>query len=408
MENEEQDRLESLNRYNALDDSTINFDDLTLLASQICATPVAMVTLIDADTAWVKSVIGMDLQAIKREDVFCNQTINQKDILIIEDLHQHKDFCEKRFVIDNPSIRFYAGTSLVNKAGYALGTICVMDYYPRQLTESQKECLKVLGRQVVQLLEAKLFKDRVKKDFFELQRLSKVSLDQQIKVIHSARMSSLGEMANGVAHEVKSPLSLIDHAIEKMNRSQRYDDSSIAKIQKASRRISNIIQGLRNLAEDGANDPLETLNVNTLLTNTLVLYASRSKEEGINFKLQSDSSHYIFARQCQVMQILINLVQNAFKAVSQVKEKRISLTSVEKDNYIQICLGDSGQGFRMEDRERIFEPFFSLETNHHGIGLGLCISKRLAEENGGELFLESPDSAAKFVLRFQKAAPVIH
>lgn len=405
---DERDRLESLHRYNALEDNSINFDDLTLLASQICGTPIAMVTLIDADTAWVKSVVGLDLKSVKREDVFCNQTIQQKDVLIIEDLHFHQDFCSNRFVVDDPNLRFYAGTSLVNRAGYALGTLCVMDYCPRQLTQSQLESLKALGRQVIQLLEAKLSKDRVKKDFYELQRLSKVSLEQQIKIIHSARMSSLGEMANGVAHEVNNPISVIDHAIEKMNRTHCFDEASIYIIQKAIHRITKIIHGLRFLAQDGANDPMENINVRTLLSNTIELYASRSKEEGIQFQLSSEPTHFISARQCQVIQILIILVQNAFQAVSQVKKKKISLTSLDKDNFIQICVEDSGKGIREEERERIFEPFFTLESYQQDIGLGLCISKRLAEENGGELFLDDEMRSTRFILRFQKAAPVTH
>jgi two-component system, NtrC family, sensor kinase len=405
---DERDRLESLHRYNVINDDSINFDDLTLLASQICGTPIAMVTLIDADTAWVKSIVGLDLKSVDRKEVFCNQTIEQQDVLVIEDLHLHDHFCDSRFVVDDPNIRFYAGTSLVNKAGYALGTLCVMDYCPRQLTNSQMDSLKALSRQTIQLLEAKLSKDRVKKDFYELQRLSKVGLEQQIKMIHSARMTSLGEMANGVALEVNNPLSVIDHAIEKMNRSHVYDEASVAMIQKAVHRITKIIHGLRYLAQDGSNDPLETISVKNLLANTVELYASRSKEEGIEITLQSSPHHYISARQCQIIQILINLVQNSFHAVSQVKEKWIRLTSLEKEDYIQVCVEDSGKGIELQDQERIFEPFFTLDTHEHISGLGLCISKRLAQENAGDLFLDPNGEATKFVLRLKKSVPVSH
>lgn len=404
----ELDRLKSLERYQVIGpDATINFDDLTNLASQICGTPIALVTLIDQDTAWVKSAVGIEVTTMPRESVFCNQTIRD-NFLEIEDLRSNPQYLQNPFVLTTPSIRFYAGTALVNKAGYNLGTLCVLDYFPRRLTEAQENALKALGRQVIALLESKLARDRLKKDFYELQRLSKQSLEQQVRMLHTARITSIGEMANGVAHEVNNPLSVIDHAIEKMNRHHAYDEASIHMIQKAIHRITKIIRGLRDLAQDGNNSPMELLPLESLLYDTVDLYSSRSKEEGIHFHLSSDPSHFIEARDCQIKQILINLVQNAFLSVSEAEEKWISLTSLAVGEDIILSVSHSGEPIPEEERERIFDPFYLSLNSSRSTGLSLAISQRLAGENGGELSLHESPRPVTFVLKFKRVNPASH
>lgn len=151
-DNEEQ-RLESLRRYEILDtEPEAAFDDLTLLASYVCQTPVALISLVDADRQWFKSRVGVSVTETSRDIAFCASAILQPDIFLVPDATQDRRFAENPLVVAEPKIRFYAGATLMTD-GQALGTLCVVDRVPRELGAEQLEALRALSRQVVAQLE---------------------------------------------------------------------------------------------------------------------------------------------------------------------------------------------------------------------------------------------------------------
>jgi PAS domain S-box-containing protein len=150
----EAERLDALRRYAILDSPPEqDFDELVSLASQICRTPIAAISLIDADRQWLKAKVGLTSTQTPRAIAFCAHTILQPDLFVVRDAMADARFSGNPLVTADPHIRFYAGMPLIASNGHALGSLCVIDRVPRQLTPEQAEALRALSRQVVSQLE---------------------------------------------------------------------------------------------------------------------------------------------------------------------------------------------------------------------------------------------------------------
>ncbi len=150
----EAERLQAVRDYQILDTLPEQaFDDATILASQICNAPIALISIVDHDRQWFKSKVGLSVSETKRDISFCAHALQDSSMLVVPDTHADERFAGNPLVTGNPHIRFYAGAPLISSKGHSLGTLCVIDHRPRELTPEQLRSLEALSRQVMGQLE---------------------------------------------------------------------------------------------------------------------------------------------------------------------------------------------------------------------------------------------------------------
>jgi GAF domain-containing protein len=150
LSNNERRRLEVLWEYDILDTPPEqSLDDLTALACFICDAPIALISMVDEHRQWFKSRIGMDQTETARDISFCTHAIQQSKVMVVPDAWKDPRFLHNPLVVSRPKIRFYAGAPLVTPDGLALGTLCVIDHVPRDLSTKQIEALGTLARVVM-------------------------------------------------------------------------------------------------------------------------------------------------------------------------------------------------------------------------------------------------------------------
>jgi two-component system, cell cycle sensor histidine kinase and response regulator CckA len=177
----EAERLAALRRYDILDTPAEEaFDDFTRLASQICATPVALISLVDTDRQWFKSKAGLDLSETPRDVAFCAHSIQESTLLEVPNALKDERFRTNPLVVGDPNIRFYAGAPLTTPDGFKIGALCVIDRVPRQLSPEQRAAMEILGRQVVAQMELR----RLNQQLEQVVRERTVELQQQQEFSH--------------------------------------------------------------------------------------------------------------------------------------------------------------------------------------------------------------------------------
>lgn len=186
LPNNEPERLEELLSYEILDTlPEAAYDDITQLASYIAETPIALISLVDRDRQWFKSKVGIDASDTSRDVAFCAHAILEpSDIFVVQDTLDDLRFCDNPLVLQDPHIRFYAGAPLVTSKGNALGTLCVIDRKPREMSPRKREALRVLARQVVAQLELRRIFAELSRNTAELEKTHRnlLSILEQVQI----------------------------------------------------------------------------------------------------------------------------------------------------------------------------------------------------------------------------------
>lgn len=238
--------------------------------------------------------------------------------------------------------------------------------------------------------------------------------NERIKTVAAAKLSALGEMAGGIAHEINNPLAIIQCRAEKIVRGIERGmlelhqvKSELSAVLTTTERISNIIRGLRKVAREGDKDPFLDTTPRAIIEDTLGFCAEKLKAASIDIKVEGEALDTLFeCREVQISQLLLNLISNAKDAVAELPARWIRIEARDTGDRIQIAVTDSGAGIDPALRERLMEPFFTTKEVGKGSGLGLSISDGIAKEHGGSLTIDAKSRNTRFVLDVPKKQPV--
>lgn len=373
-------------RQQALDSLTIldtlpeqDFDDITLLASQICNVPIALITFVDKKRQWFKSKVGIAVDETPREYSFCAHAINSpNEFMIVEDARSDKRFYDNPFVAGDPNIVFYAGVTLTSPEGFSFGSLCVIDVKPRSLTESQKNALNALGRQVMSLLLTKKRNQELEETKRELE----------------AKNHELSRFAQTVSHDLKSPVYGIGSSCDLLLNDKKFDLNKDAKqvveiIRAGSNSINSFITDMLQYS-NASNISLVIDKVNVLeLVNETVMLAMPPPDFSISV---AGDVKDCYTDEVALKQILLNLISNSIK-YNDKEQGEVNINLAESNKSITITITDNGMGIPLSNRNKIFSIFQTAHVadrhGNKGTGIGLATVKRLAEKIGATVTFDS-------------------
>jgi signal transduction histidine kinase len=379
----ELERIESLNSYLVLDsDSEEEIDNLTQLASDICETPISLVSLIDSDRQWFKSKVGLEVNETSRDLAFCAHAINgTDDFFIVEDAREDNRFFDNPLVTDAPLVIFYAGFVLKSDQDLPLGTLCVIDNKPRKLSDKQIRALKSLSTQIMNLLNYK----------------KSLHIQEELRLQLMQKNRELESFASIAAHDLKSPLTNMMNAANLFSQiysSQIDPDGNLllGSIEKSGQRLRSLIDGLLQFSkiEDVSSLTKSTVNLKETTTDLTALIGSNDNVSiSLNSELKSIETYPIL-----LDQILINLFTNSLK-YSNKKIAEIELFVSESQNHYLFTVKDNGPGIDKKYQDKIFNLFQTAslkdQFGNKGNGIGLATVKKTIEKLGGKIYVESEE-----------------
>lgn len=295
--------------------------------------------------------------------------------------------------------------------------VAVLEFFSDQLikkTESLVDIMVHASQQMGQVYDRELSKNELAQLNQELEHRVRLKTDelavQQQFVFCSSKMSALGEMAAGIAHEINNPLSIIkiisgqirDILDEQIPDRTLLQEMAI-KIETTTDRIAKIILGLKCFSRDGSKDQNKKVNIHNLIDDTLSFCSERFYAHGMTLIIDNFDHDLSFeGRATEISQVLLNILNNAHDVILLEPEKWVRVSVVDLQDWIEIRIKDSGKGISEDLQKKIFQPFFTTKELGKGTGLGLSISMRIVQAHRGILTLDKEESNTCFVIRLPK------
>ncbi|NND87968.1 MAG: GAF domain-containing sensor histidine kinase [Flavobacteriaceae bacterium] len=374
-------RLEALKKYKILHtEKESEYEQITDLATNLTGMPISLISFVAEDEVWVKSARGIEISSIPRELAICGHELESSDsTIIIEDL-QSSPLSEKISLNGSTdSIRFYASVSLIDRNGFKLGSLCVIDRKPNTLTKEQVTGLQILARQVINLVE--------------LHEANHILKD--IKVDLEKKNNELKDFAGIVSHDMKMPLAniIVTTDILKTKYAAQLDETAsqyLHSLKQSSFRLSDYISGLLTHYESDylSKEDHEVFDIHHLLEEIVEMFQITTKCD-IDFP---EENVELNCSRAALEQILMNLIGNSLK----YNDKEYTIISIEckrRSNIVHFKITDNGIGIPENNIDEIFDLFTTVENSdqeeNQGNGIGLSTVKKLVNNLGGNITAKS-------------------
>ena len=375
----EYDRIKALQNLNILDTLEEEaYDQLTLIASQICNVPIALVSLIDSDRQWFKSHHGLDVRETPRDLAFCAHAINKpNEILVVEDASKDERFYDNPLSTNAPNVIFYAGAPLLTADGFCLGTLCVIDKKPRKLSSTQTNALKAIADQVLAQLEL---------------RRKNLILIEKIKIEEKLN-NDFDAFSYQLSHNFQAPMRGILSLIDFMKQDDA-DEISISireKINQIENRakygLALVDSSIKYINVSKKNLSFSEFNLKNIANQVLENYVNTD-----NLKLELINCDRIISTSKYAIQLAFqNLITNSMKFSDQ-DTCIITISSSIENGRIFIDYKDNGPGIKIKYAHKIFEMFETLNfKSEFNLGIGLAMVKIILNRLSGNIRLMDSD-----------------
>ncbi|MGI4859652.1 MAG: response regulator, partial [Janthinobacterium lividum] len=384
------------------------YDDIVVLASQICQTPIGVISLVEGERQWFKARVGLTLSETPRQSAFCAHAIlDPAHVMVVEDTHLDPRFRDNPFVLDEPRIRFYAGAPIVTQDGHALGTVCVLDHVPRTLDAAQDRALQALARQTAALLQLRRLSAAQAARTEALQRrVTEALADDQhahAGLRQSQRVAAVGQLTSGIAHDfnnllqtVNVSLQLIARKTDDPERVRRWTASALEAVSQGAKLTAQLLSFSRSQAPERKPLPVDA----ALRGLTELLQRALGPEIRLDLTLHAPDAA-IMGDAIQFEAAVLNQAINARDAMGGVGQIDIRTrvaplrgdASLADGDYLVLDVRDDGPGMPAAVVERAFEPFFTTKADGKGSGLGLAQVYGFALSAGGVARIRSQAGA---------------
>jgi signal transduction histidine kinase len=377
----EQRRLATLHTYEVLDtEPEADFDDITLLATQLCRTPSAAISLLTADRQWFKSRISMDHCDVAREHSFCAHAMRGQDVMQVPDARLDPRFRNNPLVVGEPYVRFYAGAPLIAADGQPLGSLCVIDQEPRTLSEAECSGLRTLAKHVMAQLELRQYArglDRANERLRDADRIK-------------------DEFISRVTHELRTPLTSINGYLEVLGDADVEPGDGrefLARIRRNSDRLMALVDDMLLAAQAGQSALVLRRKVVDLAELAHAAVArNKVLAAGRDLRLWADAPEPVLV-EADVQRLGQALERLVLNAVKFTPSGEIRVRAAADNDHALLEVSDTGIGINAADQVRVLAPFrrsAAAERDEvQGAGLGLSIVKAIVDAHGGSLTIDS-------------------
>lgn len=337
------------------------------------------------------------------------RTLSTGEVTWINDIYSEENF--PRLKLLKEAVELHAAFAVPIKSNGK--TVAVAEFFSTQSIREIDWILALVESFSIQIgtcIDRLRFERELLGNMKKLDELNQKLQSVQENMVNTAKMSALGEMAGGIAHESNNPLAILKATAEQIHKLVSFPKVDVGQVKKSALRlektvdrIASIVKGLQFFSREGYQDPVEMFSVKGMIDQTLGLCQEIFSSKGLQLVIEPyDENLRIEGREIQISQVLLNLLNNAKDALENESNKLIKISVSEFPGDIEIRVLDSGKGVPAGFVSKIFQPFYTTKPVGQGTGLGLSVSIGIVEQLNGSLKYEAGHGGACFVIRLPK------